>query len=131
MSVVFGNSFLDREISFWIGVLVFIWEDFGSVSNGNFQSVFAGIELAMACRDMNTKQELFVMLVCVAVYLTNPVLLWVKSKWSVVVLGFSDPTSLNFALMVKLVVSFLRICNWVILEMLRDMKIACLFAISS
>ncbi|GMY24732.1 Molybdate transporter 2 [Fagus crenata] len=124
MSVVFGNSFVDRKIGFWIGVLVFTWEDFGSVCNWNFQSAFAGIELAMACKDMNTKQELFVMLVCVAVSLTDPVLLWVKSKWSVVALGFTDPTSLNFALMVKLVVSFLRICNWVILEMLEDMKIA-------
>ena len=85
---------------------MFIWEDFRSVSNWNFQSAFAGIELAMACKDMNTKQELFVMLVCVAVSLTDPALFWVKSKWSVVVLGFTDPTSLNFALMVKLVVSY-------------------------
>lgn len=33
--------------------------------------LFAGIELAMACKDMNSKEGSFVMLVCAAVLLTR------------------------------------------------------------
>ncbi len=33
--------------------------------------MFAGIELAMACRDMNSKEESFVMLICTAISLVG------------------------------------------------------------
>jgi MFS superfamily sulfate permease-like transporter len=33
--------------------------------------LFAGIELAMCCRDMNTKEDSFVMLICTAVSLVG------------------------------------------------------------
>ncbi|KAG2405275.1 Molybdate transporter 2 Sulfate transporter like protein [Vigna angularis] len=59
LSLVFGNSLrrILGEFSIWIlGMFL----------------LFAGTELAMASRDMNTKQESFVMLVCVVVSLTGP-----------------------------------------------------------
>ncbi|WVZ22597.1 hypothetical protein V8G54_001141 [Vigna mungo] len=58
LALVFGNS-LGRILNeFPIGILGVLL-------------LFAGIELAMAARDMNTKQESFVMLVCAAVSLTG------------------------------------------------------------
>jgi len=58
LALVFGNS-LGRILGeFPIGILGVLL-------------LFAGIELAMAARDMNTKQESFVMLVCAAVSLTG------------------------------------------------------------
>ncbi|KAK7381612.1 hypothetical protein VNO80_00158 [Phaseolus coccineus] len=58
LALVFGNS-LGRILGeFPIGILGVLL-------------LFAGIELAMATRDMNTKQESFVMLVCAAVSLTG------------------------------------------------------------
>lgn len=58
LGLVFGNSFGRILGQFPIGIL-------GALL------LFAGIELAMACRDMNTKEESFVMLVCAAVSLTG------------------------------------------------------------
>ena len=58
IGLVFGNSFGTILGQFPIGILGVLL-------------LFAGIELAMACRDMNTKQESFVMLVCAAVSLTG------------------------------------------------------------
>ncbi|KAG5000819.1 hypothetical protein AAZX31_08G206000 [Glycine max] len=58
LALVFGNS-LGRILGqFPIGILGVLL-------------LFAGIELAMAAKDMNTKQESFVMLVCAAVSLTG------------------------------------------------------------
>ncbi|ESW07716.1 hypothetical protein PHAVU_010G152700 [Phaseolus vulgaris] len=58
LALVFGNS-LGRILGeFPIGILGVLL-------------LFAGIELAMATRDMNTKQESFVMLVCAAVSLSG------------------------------------------------------------
>ncbi|RDX58235.1 Molybdate transporter 2, partial [Mucuna pruriens] len=58
LALVFGNS-LGRILGeFPIGILGVLL-------------LFAGIELAMASKDMNTKQESFVMLVCAAVSLTG------------------------------------------------------------
>ncbi|KAF3954024.1 hypothetical protein CMV_020582 [Castanea mollissima] len=58
LGLVFGNSFGMILGQFPIGILGVLL-------------LFAGIELAMACRDMNTKEESFVMLVCAAVSLTG------------------------------------------------------------
>ncbi|XP_042950910.1 molybdate transporter 2 [Carya illinoinensis] len=58
LGLVFGNSFGRILGHFPIGILGVLL-------------LFAGIELAMACRDMNTKEESFVMLVCAAVSLTG------------------------------------------------------------
>ncbi|GAV69180.1 hypothetical protein CFOL_v3_12681 [Cephalotus follicularis] len=55
---VFGNSFVRILSQFPIGILGVLL-------------LFAGIELAMASRDMNSKEESFVMLVCAAVSLTG------------------------------------------------------------
>ncbi|KAJ1440086.1 Molybdate transporter 1/2 [Sesbania bispinosa] len=58
IALVFGNSFGKILNQFPIGILGVLL-------------LFAGIELAMASKDMNTKQESFVMFVCVAVSLTG------------------------------------------------------------
>ncbi|KAK4837514.1 hypothetical protein QYF36_006093 [Acer negundo] len=58
IGLVFGNSFVRILSEFPIGILGVLL-------------LFAGIELAMASRDMNTKEESFVMLVCAAVSLTG------------------------------------------------------------
>lgn len=58
LGLVFGNSFGMILGQFPIGILGVLL-------------LFAGIELAMACRDMNTKEESFVMLVCAAISLTG------------------------------------------------------------
>ncbi|GFZ11822.1 sulfate transmembrane transporter [Actinidia rufa] len=58
IGLVFGNSFVRILGQFPIGILGVLL-------------LFAGIELAMASRDMNSKEESFVMLVCAAVSLTG------------------------------------------------------------
>ncbi|KAI3437245.1 uncharacterized protein J3R85_005693 [Psidium guajava] len=58
LGLLFGNSFVRILNQFPIGILGVLL-------------LFAGIELAMASRDMNTKEESFVMLVCAAVSLTG------------------------------------------------------------
>ncbi|KAF3450817.1 hypothetical protein FNV43_RR06906 [Rhamnella rubrinervis] len=58
LALVFGNSFVSILNQFPIGILGVLL-------------LFAGIELAMASRDMNSKEESFVMLVCAAVSLTG------------------------------------------------------------
>ncbi|CBI36231.3 unnamed protein product, partial [Vitis vinifera] len=58
IGLVFGNSFVRILGQFPIGILGVLL-------------LFAGIELAMASRDMNTKEESFVMLVCAAVSMTG------------------------------------------------------------
>lgn len=58
LGLVFGNSFVRILGEFPIGILGVLL-------------LFAGIELAMASRDMNTKEESFVMLVCAAVSMTG------------------------------------------------------------
>ncbi|KAK4267502.1 hypothetical protein QN277_024275 [Acacia crassicarpa] len=58
LALVLGNSFVTILNKFPIGILGVLL-------------LFAGIELAMASKDMNTKQESFVMLVCAAVSLTG------------------------------------------------------------
>ncbi|KAJ4954068.1 hypothetical protein NE237_030900 [Protea cynaroides] len=58
LGLVFGNTFVKILSDFPIGLLGVLL-------------LFSGIELAMAFRDMNTKEESFVMLVCAAVSLTG------------------------------------------------------------
>jgi MFS superfamily sulfate permease-like transporter len=58
IALVFGNSFGRILGQFPIGILGVLL-------------LFAGIELAMASKDMNSKQESFVMFVCAAVSLTG------------------------------------------------------------
>ncbi|KAL0463900.1 UNVERIFIED_CONTAM: Molybdate transporter 2 [Sesamum latifolium] len=58
LGLLFGNSFVRILSSFPVGILGVLL-------------LFAGIELAMASRDMNSKEESFVMLVCAAVSLTG------------------------------------------------------------
>ncbi|XP_052174403.1 molybdate transporter 2-like [Diospyros lotus] len=58
LGLAFGNSFVKILGQFPIGILGVLL-------------LFAGIELAMASRDMKTKEESFVMLVCAAVSLTG------------------------------------------------------------
>lgn len=58
LGLLFGNYFVRILSEFPIGILGVLL-------------LFAGIELAMASRDMNTKEESFVMLVCAAVSLTG------------------------------------------------------------
>ncbi|CAN4088895.1 unnamed protein product [Withania somnifera] len=58
LGLVFGSSFGRILSQFPIGILGVLL-------------LFAGIELAMASRDMNSKEESFVMLVCAAVSLTG------------------------------------------------------------
>jgi hypothetical protein len=58
LGLVFGNSFARILGQYLIGI-------FGVLL------LFAGIKLAMTCRDMNTKEESFVMLVCAAISLTG------------------------------------------------------------
>ncbi|XP_058074613.1 molybdate transporter 2 [Magnolia sinica] len=58
LGLVFGNSFVRILGQFPIGILGVLL-------------LFSGIELAMASRDMNSKEESFVMLVCAAVSLTG------------------------------------------------------------
>ncbi|KAK7349155.1 hypothetical protein VNO77_06299 [Canavalia gladiata] len=58
LALVFGNSFGRILGQFPIGILGVLL-------------LFAGIELAMTSKDMNTKQESFVMFVCAAVSLTG------------------------------------------------------------
>lgn len=58
LALVLGNSFGKILNQFPIGILGVLL-------------LFAGVELAMASRDMNTKEESFVMLVCAAVSLTG------------------------------------------------------------
>lgn len=58
LGLVFGNYFVKILSQFPIGILGVLL-------------LFAGIELAMASRDMNSKEESFVMLVCAAVSLTG------------------------------------------------------------
>ncbi|KAL5729471.1 CCR4-NOT core ubiquitin-protein ligase subunit mot2 [Ranunculus cassubicifolius] len=58
LGLVFGNSFVRILSQFPIGILGVLL-------------LFSGIELAMAAKDMNTKEESFVMLVCAAVSLTG------------------------------------------------------------
>lgn len=58
LALVFGNSFVSILNQFPIGIVGVLL-------------LFAGIELAMASRDMNSKEESFVMLVCAAVSLTG------------------------------------------------------------
>lgn len=58
IGLVFGNSFVRILGQFPIGILGVLL-------------LFAGIELAMASRDMNSKEESFVMLVCAAVSMTG------------------------------------------------------------
>ncbi|KAK6912149.1 Molybdate transporter 1/2 [Dillenia turbinata] len=57
LGLVFGNSFVRILNQFPVGILGVLL-------------LFAGIELAMASRDINTKEESFVMLFCAAVSLT-------------------------------------------------------------
>jgi MFS superfamily sulfate permease-like transporter len=58
LGLVFGNSFITILGQFPIGILGVLL-------------LFSGIELAMASRDMNSKEESFVMLVCAAVSMTG------------------------------------------------------------
>lgn len=58
LGLVFGSSFVRILSQFPIGILGVLL-------------LFAGIELGMASRDMNSKEESFVMLVCAAVSLTG------------------------------------------------------------
>lgn len=58
IGLVFGNSFAKILNQYPIGILGVLL-------------LFAGIELAMASRDMGTKEESFVMLLCTAVSLTG------------------------------------------------------------
>lgn len=58
LGLVFGNSFVRILSQFPIGILGVLL-------------LFSGIELAMAARDMNSKEESFVMLICAAVSLTG------------------------------------------------------------
>ncbi|KAF2297593.1 hypothetical protein GH714_000093 [Hevea brasiliensis] len=58
IGLVFGNSFVKILSQFPIGILGVLL-------------LFSGIELAMASKDMNTKEQSFVMLVCAAVSLTG------------------------------------------------------------
>ncbi|KAH0691832.1 hypothetical protein KY289_019190 [Solanum tuberosum] len=58
LGLVFGSSFVRILSQFPIGILGVLL-------------LFAGIELAMASRDMNSKEESFVMLICAAVSLTG------------------------------------------------------------
>ncbi|EPS62634.1 hypothetical protein M569_12156, partial [Genlisea aurea] len=58
LGLVIGNSFAKILASFPVGILGVLL-------------LFAGIELAMAARDMNTKEDSFVMLVCAAVSMTG------------------------------------------------------------
>ncbi|XP_051119181.1 molybdate transporter 2 [Andrographis paniculata] len=58
LGLMFGNSFVRILRTFPVGIL-------GTLL------LFAGIELAMASRDMKSKEESFVMLVCAAVSLTG------------------------------------------------------------
>ncbi|XP_065869191.1 molybdate transporter 2 [Euphorbia lathyris] len=58
IGLVFGNSFVRILNEFPIGILGVLL-------------LFAGIELGMASKDMNTKEESFVMLICAAVSLTG------------------------------------------------------------
>nr|DAD44817.1 TPA_asm: hypothetical protein HUJ06_003047 [Nelumbo nucifera] len=58
LGLVFGNSLVRILSQFPIGILGVLL-------------LFSGIELAMASRDMNSKEESFVMLVCAAVSLTG------------------------------------------------------------
>ncbi|PIA65394.1 hypothetical protein AQUCO_00100699v1 [Aquilegia coerulea] len=58
LGLVFGNSFVRILSQFPIGILGVLL-------------LFSGIELAMAARDMNSKEDAFVMLVCAAVSLTG------------------------------------------------------------
>lgn len=58
LALLFGNSFVSILNQFPIGILGVLL-------------LFAGIELAMASKDMNSKEESFVMLVCAAVSLTG------------------------------------------------------------
>ncbi|KAK6153720.1 hypothetical protein DH2020_013359 [Rehmannia glutinosa] len=58
LGLLFGNSFVRILSGFPVGILGVLL-------------LFAGIELAMASRDMNSKEESFVMLVCAAVSLTG------------------------------------------------------------
>ncbi|XP_047337274.1 molybdate transporter 2 [Impatiens glandulifera] len=58
LGLAFGNSFVSILNEFPVGILGVLL-------------LFAGIELAMACRDMGTKEESFVMLVCASVSLTG------------------------------------------------------------
>lgn len=58
LGLLFGNSFVRILNQFPVGIL-------GALL------LFAGVELAMASKDMNTKEESFVMLVCAAVSLTG------------------------------------------------------------
>ncbi|KAJ4959516.1 hypothetical protein NE237_026627 [Protea cynaroides] len=58
LGLVFGNTFVKILGQFPIGILGVLL-------------LFSGIELAMASRDMNTKEESFVMLICAAVSLTG------------------------------------------------------------
>lgn len=58
IALLLGNSFVRILTTFPVGILGVLL-------------LFAGIELAMASKDMNSKQESFVMLVCAAVSLTG------------------------------------------------------------
>eukprot|EP00268_Persea_americana_P055279 TRINITY_DN6413_c1_g1_i1.p1 TRINITY_DN6413_c1_g1~~TRINITY_DN6413_c1_g1_i1.p1 ORF type:complete len:489 (+),score=72.82 TRINITY_DN6413_c1_g1_i1:48-1469(+) len=58
IGLVFGNSFVRILGQFPIGILGVLL-------------LFSGIELAMASKDMNSKEESFIMLVCAAVSLTG------------------------------------------------------------
>ncbi|KAF6172894.1 hypothetical protein GIB67_035448 [Kingdonia uniflora] len=58
LGLVFGNSFVRILGAFPIGILGVLL-------------LFSGIELAMAARDMGSKEESFVMLICAAVSLTG------------------------------------------------------------
>ncbi|KAL6563217.1 CCR4-NOT core ubiquitin-protein ligase subunit mot2 [Orobanche hederae] len=58
LGLLFGNSFIRILSGFPVGILGVLL-------------LFAGIELAMASRDMNSKEESFVMLVCAGVSLTG------------------------------------------------------------
>ncbi|KAL0380424.1 UNVERIFIED_CONTAM: Molybdate transporter 2 [Sesamum angustifolium] len=61
------------ETSSWLAVWELVCADSEFIPSGHsWRAVaFAGIELAMASRDMNSKEESFVMLVCAAVSLTG------------------------------------------------------------
>ncbi|KAG7548454.1 Molybdate transporter 1/2 [Arabidopsis suecica] len=58
VGLVFGNSFVRILSQFPIGILGVLL-------------LFAGIELAMASKDMNSKEDSFIMLVCAAVSMTG------------------------------------------------------------
>ncbi|KAL7152504.1 hypothetical protein ABFS83_04G102100 [Erythranthe nasuta] len=58
LGLLFGNSFVRILRGFPVGILGVLL-------------LFAGVELAMASRDMNSKEDSFVMLVCAAVSLTG------------------------------------------------------------